>query len=212
MNRVPSNIRKEYKKSKLIESEINFNPLIQFKLWFEEALKSNVAQPNAMVLSTIKGQKPVSRIVLLKEIEDYGYVFYSNYNSSKAKDIRKNPCASLLFWWEILERQVRIEGKIEKVSQEQSISYFKTRPRESQLGAWASNQSEPISGRQELDNIKYNLEKKFKNKNVTKPENWGGFRLIPERFEFWQGRENRMHDRMTYLKLNGDWEINRLAP
>uniref|UniRef100_A0A832CV71 Pyridoxamine 5'-phosphate oxidase n=1 Tax=Ignavibacterium album TaxID=591197 RepID=A0A832CV71_9BACT len=206
-----SNLRKNYEKGELIESKINSNPFKQFEIWFEDVLKSNIYEPNAMILATSYENKPSARVVLLKGFDETGFKFYTNYNSRKGKQLSLNPNAALLFYWMELERQVRIEGKIEKLSREESHDYFNSRPLESRLGALASNQSEVIPDRSFLEK-KYNEVKDKYGDNPPMPENWGGYKLIPELFEFWQGRPNRLHDRIVYEKISEGWEIYRLSP
>ncbi len=206
------NLRRQYTKKSLSANNVSQDPFKQFTKWFEEVLKSGFLEPNAMTIATAtKDGKPSVRVVLLKEFDDKGFVFYSNYKSRKGKEIDANPCASLLFYWDKLERQVRVEGKIEKVSKEQSEEYFKTRPYKSRVGAWASNQSGVIASRSVIirEFLKYLV--RF-GKNVPLPPVWGGFRLIPNYFEFWQGRPNRLHDRICYTKQKSGWKIERLAP
>lgn len=196
----------------LSENEINKNPVKQFENWFNTALKSGFKLPNAMTLATVsRKKKPSSRIVLLKGFDDSGFVFYTNYKSRKGRDLDKNPYASLLFYWDKLDRQIRIEGKVKKVSKSESEKYFQTRPYESRLGAWASNQSTVIKNRLVLDKLFSEYLKKYP-KNVPLPKYWGGFRLIPNEIEFWQGRSNRLHDRIRYTRKKKSWKIERLAP
>jgi pyridoxamine 5'-phosphate oxidase len=183
----------------------------QFIKWLEEASKNEfIVEANAMVLSTF-GESPTSRTVLLKDISNDGLTFFTNYNSRKAKAIDKNEKVSLLFPWYAMERQVSIVGSAKKVSEEESAAYFATRPRDSQIGAWASSQSQPLSSREELENKFKEFEAKFPNE-VPKPPHWGGFLVTPISFEFWQGRYSRLHDRFIYSKNNSNWEINRLNP
>ncbi len=206
-------IRKEYTLHGLDLSDIDSNPLTQFSQWFEEARQAEVPEPNAMHLTTVSAQgQPSGRIVLLKGLDETGFVFYTNYESHKGKNLAENPLASLTFFWAELERQVRIEGKVEKVSEEESTAYFHSRPHASQLGAWASPQSQTIESREVLENNFKELEEKYEEGKVPKPAHWGGFRLIPEQIEFWQGRPSRLHERILYQKEGGDWMINRLAP
>ncbi|MEJ5262223.1 MAG: pyridoxamine 5'-phosphate oxidase [Ignavibacterium sp.] len=205
------NLRKSYEKGELIESKINPNPFKQFENWFEEVLKSNIYEPNAMILATALDNKPSARVVLLKGFDETGFKFYTNYLSRKGKQISSNPNAALLFYWMELERQVRIEGKIQKLSREESLEYFNSRPLESRLGALASNQSEVIPDREYLEK-KFNQMKDLYGENPPMPENWGGYKLIPDLFEFWQGRPNRLHDRIVYERHESNWKIYRLSP
>lgn len=206
------NLRRQYSKSTLSVSSVSKDPFKQFEKWFQDVLNSGFLEPNAMTLATAsKAGKPSARVVLLKGIHDGGFVFYTNYKSKKGKDIEDNPYGSILFYWDSLERQVRIEGKIEKVSQQESEEYFNTRPYKSRVGAWASKQSTVIESRSSIvrEFLKYMM--KFKT-HVPLPDVWGGYRLIPDSFEFWQGRPNRLHDRVRFTKNKGGWKIERLAP
>lgn len=212
MNHKIANIRSDYTLKGLHESDLDANPLLQFSKWFEEVLAAGLEEPNAMVLGTIHHQFPTSRIVLLKDL-DTGFKFFTNYMSSKGRDIEKNPRVSLTFFWKELERQVRIEGIAEKTSEEESDEYFQTRPRGSQIGAWVSKQSSVIESREVLEKATQELEEKFAGVPVTRPEHWGGYRVIPQYLEFWQGRPSRLHDRLAYIKVNEDyWKIERLSP
>lgn len=208
------NLRQDYSSATLSEQEINSNPLKQFDKWFNEALKAEVPEPNAMTLATATYDgRPSARIVLLKGYNADGFAFYTNYLSRKGKELTKNPLAALVFFWESLERQVRIEGTIEKLSREQSEAYFHSRPKGSQLGALASPQSQEINDRKMLDDKMQQLEAEYANKEVPKPSYWGGYIVKPRLIEFWQGRSNRMHDRIVYKKVdNKNWKIVRLAP
>ena len=204
-------MRRSYGEVGLSEGDLSANPVDQFIKWLEEAAKNEfIVEANAMVLSTF-GESPTSRTVLLKDISNDGLTFFTNYNSRKAKAIDKNEKVSLLFPWYAMERQVSIVGSAKKVSEEESAAYFATRPRDSQIGAWASSQSQPLSSREELENKFKEFEAKFPNE-VPKPPHWGGFLVTPISFEFWQGRYSRLHDRFIYSKNNSNWEINRLNP
>lgn len=208
-----NNLRREYKLNKLSEETVNKNPFAQFEEWFKEVLKVGLIEPNAMILATVdKKAKPSVRVVLLKGLSKKGFTFFTNYKSRKGKNLTENYTASLLFFWAELERQVRIEGKIKKISKAESQKYFNTRPIESRLAAWASEQSEIIPGRDYLEARFQIFKRQFKGKQIPLPPDWGGFRLVPEYFEFWQGRENRLHDRICYLKNKKHWKIVRLAP
>lgn len=205
-------IRREYTKSSLTVKNVNKNPFKQFEKWFDEVLKSGFLEPNAMTVATAsKEGKPTARILLLKGFDESGFMFYTNYKSRKGRDLEENPYASLLFFWDKLERQVRIEGKVQKLTKEESEAYFITRPYKSRVGAWASPQSSVIEDRNVIvkDFLKYML--KFKT-HVPLPPVWGGYRLIPDLFEYWQGRPNRLHDRIRYRKIKSEWKIERLAP
>ena len=211
-----SKLRQDYKKSKLRRKDLTNEPHVLFQMWFSEAMNSSITEPNAMVLGTISDDAPRARTVLLKNFDRKGAVFYTNYRSKKAFDISTNNKVSLLFPWYKIERQVIIIGKAEKISRKESLEYFKSRPLESQIGAWVSEQSSIIESRnvieKKLEEIKFN----FNRKDIPIPNFWGGFRVKPVEFEFWQGRENRLHDRFRYkLKENAQhssWEIDRLSP
>jgi pyridoxamine 5'-phosphate oxidase len=206
-------IRMENHSAKIDIDNLDINPIIQFKYWLNEALKSNVQEPTAMVLSTASSEgKPSSRVVLLKALDQIGFTFFTNYESRKAKDITDNPVGSLLFYWSVLERQVRIEGKILKTAPHESDEYFITRPEGSKIGAWASPQSKRIPNREYLENLQKDYFRLFRSRTMERPENWGGYKLIPDVMEFWQSRENRLHDRFEYIRNGGIWEIYRLAP
>ncbi len=197
----------------LDEKTIDRNPFNQFSAWIEDALKADIPEPTAMVLSTVSSQgRPSSRVVLLKNSSEKGFEFFTNYQSRKSIELKDNSYASLLFLWKELERQVRIEGKVERLTSAESDEYFITRPYESQISAWASPQSRVIPNRKTLKDWYEEFEEIFKNKPPSRPPYWGGFRLEPELFEFWQGRENRLHDRIEYKKEDIGWIMQRLAP
>lgn len=207
-------LRREYTTRTLGEKDVNANPIVQFNQWFEEAVKAEVPEPNAMALATTMVDfKPSVRMVLLKGVEDGGFVFYTNYESRKGMELMWNPYAGLLFFWQELERQVRIEGRVEKVPVEESEKYFHQRPRGSQLGAIASPQSRVITDRDLLEKKLHELEKQYEDREIERPVHWGGFKVIPNNLEFWQGRVNRLHDRIRYtLVTQNEWKIERLAP
>lgn len=208
-----NNLRREYKLNKLSEETVHKNPIKQFEIWFDDVIKVDLYQQNAMILSTAsKKNLPTARIVLLKGYGNLGFKFFTNYTSSKGKDLKQNINASLLFYWAELERQVRIEGKIKKLSRSESQKYFDSRPYESRIAAWASNQSRIIPDRDYLETRYKMFEEKFSGKKIPLPPNWGGYILVPTYFEFWQGRENRLHDRICFKKQKGKWKIFRLAP
>ncbi|WP_026898133.1 pyridoxamine 5'-phosphate oxidase [Daejeonella oryzae] len=208
------NLRQDYRSSSLTEKDVSKNPINQFTKWFKEALNANLYEPNAMTLATTStDRKPSARIVLLKGADDKGFVFYSNYLSAKGKEIARNPVVALVFYWPELERQVRIEGTVEKLSKEESDRYFHSRPKGSQIAAVVSPQSQQITDRDQLEKDWTEMEEKFENKTIPKPAYWGGYIVKPQVIEFWQGRESRMHDRIVYKKADKNtWKIVRLAP
>jgi pyridoxamine 5'-phosphate oxidase len=191
---------------------MNDNPFAQFELWMKQASDADLTLPNAMSLATSDADEVSIRTVLLKSFDKQGFVFFTNYHSKKSQQIQKNPNAALLFPWLDLERQVKISGQVEKISTLDSVKYFSSRPKDSQLGAWASNQSGVLSSRQALLTQFEAMKNKFKKGEIPLPDFWGGYRVVPHRIEFWQGRENRLHDRFVYLKQDKDWIIERLAP
>ena len=208
-----ANIRREWSSRKLDESNVSSNPFGQFSEWMREAIDADILDPNAMTLATAdKSGVPSARIVLLKSIDEKGLVFYTNYESKKAKDLLENPRASVVLFWKELERQIRVIGTVEKISQKESEEYFTTRPYESQIGAWASKQSSELKGRESLEKKFVEIKSKYPEGKVPLPDFWGGFRIIPEQFEFWQGRPSRLHDRIAYIKEKVKWKIVRLAP
>lgn len=213
MDKFIADIRKDYTLNGLAEQDVLEHPIKQFKKWFDEAIISEVHEPNGMIVSTINSNsRPSSRVVLLKGIDDLGLVFFTNYNSQKGQDMLFNPFVALNFWWIELERQVRIEGKIEKTSEIESEEYFKSRPRGSQIGAWVSEQSHIIESREVLEARQAQLEEKYKDQEIPRPPHWGGYRVVPDLFEFWQGRASRLHDRLQYKLENGIWTLERLSP
>ena len=197
----------------LDERSINPDPIKQFQLWFDDAIAAKLPLPEAMTLATATPDgKPSARMVLLKQVDHDGFVFYTNYRSAKAEQLDANPYAALVFYWAPLDRQVRIEGSVERTSAQESRDYFRTRPRESQIGAWASEQSEVISGRDVLEQRAKELEAMYCDREIDCPEHWGGYRLKPERIEFWKSRLGRLHDRILYQRTPDGWTITRLAP
>ena len=208
-----ADLRKDYSLAGLLEKDLARDPFRQFEKWFQEVEAAKITEPNAMVLSTCgEDKKPSSRTVLLKGADGRGFVFYTNYQSEKARDLDNNPNASLLFHWIGLERQVIVEGTVTKVAREESEAYFHSRPVLSQLGAWASQQSTIVSSREVLEQNMKAAEAKYAGQKIPLPPHWGGYRLAPETVEFWQGRRNRLHDRLRYRKISDGWTIERLSP
>lgn len=208
-----SNLRKEYSNGKLDLEDLEESPFDQFQKWFEQISILGLPDPNAMILATSgKDNRPSTRIVLLKEFSVEGFTFFTNYKSRKGIQIKENPYGSLLFAWHFVERQVRIEGRIEKLSAEKSDEYYENRPIGSRIGAWTSPQSQEIPSREYLAEREKELRDQFDPDSIPRPPEWGGYVLIPSLFEFWQGRENRLHDRYAYKQSGNDWEIVRLAP
>ncbi len=206
-------LRNEYAKHSLDQTEVQENPINQFMIWFQEAVDTEVMEPNAMNLATVDSDgKPHSRIMLLKGVEENTFKFYTNYGSDKGQQISSNENVSLCFFWIELERQVRIEGVAQKLPREESEAYFKSRPHMSQVGAHASSQSEEVKSREFLDQKFEKLINQFEEGKVPIPENWGGFKVIPNYIEFWQGRPSRLHDRIVYQKIDDNWLIKRLSP
>lgn len=206
-----ADLRRDYRQARLDREDLADNPLAQFEKWFKEALRAELVEPNAMILATVEDRFGTDlRTVLLKEVNN-GFIFFTNYQSHKGEQLTKDPRASLLFLWLPLERQVKIQGRVEKISREESLAYFRSRPRGSQIGAWSSPQSQVISERSILIEKEKFYEQQFP-EDIPLPDFWGGFRLLPEHFEFWQGRSNRLHDRFVYQKLDEEWQIKRLAP
>jgi pyridoxamine 5'-phosphate oxidase len=208
-----ADLRKDYGQASLDEKDVADDPVQQFARWFEEALKAEVNEPNAMGVSTVDERgRPSSRIVLIKQFDERGFTWYTNYDSQKGKQLSGNPFASLLFFWSELERQVRIEGTVERTSAEESDKYFNSRPLKSRLSAIASRQSAPIASRADLEHNYEDVARQF-GETPQRPDNWGGFRLVPERIEFWQGRRSRFHDRVVYTRQeDGSWTRQRLQP
>lgn len=206
------NMRLNYEQGQLLESNLEMNPFELFRKWFDQAVEAKIIEPNAMTIATAtKEGIPSARVVLLKGFDETGFVFYTNYHSRKGKELNDNPFAAILFWWREFERQIRIEGKIEKISRKESEEYFNQRPLKSRYGTLASEQSEIIENREVLEKRFADLEKQY-GANPPTPENWGGYKLIPAKFEFWQGRTSRLHDRICYHKENNNWKIFRLQP
>ncbi|MBV8886144.1 MAG: pyridoxamine 5'-phosphate oxidase [Chroococcidiopsidaceae cyanobacterium CP_BM_RX_35] len=209
-----ADIRKDYTLQGLSEADADPNPFQQFHKWFNQALQAQLPEPNAMTVATVTpDSKPRARMVLLKNFDARGFVFYTNYKSQKGQELADNPQAALVFWWAELERQVRIEGRVEKVSDRESDEYFHSRPKNSRLGAWVSNQSQVIESREVLAARLQELETKYEHQDVPRPPHWGGFRVVPAVIEFWQGRPSRLHDRLQYVRVSEtDWVVERLSP
>ncbi|ANV88318.1 pyridoxamine 5'-phosphate oxidase [Picosynechococcus sp. PCC 7117] len=210
-----ANLRQNYTKAGLHEDDVSDDPMVQFATWFQQATEiDEIREPNAMVLSSVGPDgKPSSRVVLLKDFSEAGFTFFTNYTSQKGLELTGTQYAALVFWWEPLERQVRIEGTVEKLPPERSDEYFASRPRKSQIGAWASAQSQAIANREVLEQRFKDLEAEYADKEIPRPDHWGGFLVKPEKIEFWQGRPSRLHDRLVFT-LQGDrtWQRQRLAP
>lgn len=204
--------RENYTLGELLEKFAAEHPFQQFAFWLDEYQKACKSEVNAMTLVTQSAMGPVPRVVLLKQLDERGFVFYTNYNSRKAEEMQNDPRVGLLFFWPELQRQVRVQGVVEKVSEEESDVYFASRPRESRLGAWGSPQSEEIASREVLEQRYQEVVARFEGKEVPRPEHWGGFRVLPSVMEFWQGRPSRLHDRLEYVLDKGNWKRRRLAP
>ena len=213
MKRNIEDIRKDYCKDILSENDLDKNPINQFKKWFELALDSDVKEPNALVLSTVSNEGiPSARVVLIKGVEPNGFKFYTNYNSSKGRDLINNPNASMTFFWPELEQQIRVNGSVKKLSANDSDDYFNSRPLGSKISAVASNQRTKVNDRDELTDEVKRLESLYENQQISRPDHWGGYLLIPNKIEFWQGRASRLHDRFLYEYVDGKWMLSRLAP
>jgi pyridoxamine 5'-phosphate oxidase len=206
--------RKEHHRAVLLEADVDVDPIRQFQSWLQEASKSGIAESNAMALATATPDgRPSARMVLLRGVDERGFAFFTNYESRKARELQANPCAALVFFWHELERQVRVEGRVEQVDDQESDRYFQSRPLGARIGAWASPQSAVVGGRHVLESRFLELESLHAGSEIPRPANWGGYRLIPDTIEFWQGRPNRLHDRLRYTKgKQGSWLIERLAP
>jgi pyridoxamine 5'-phosphate oxidase len=213
LDREVAALREEYTRTGLAEADVAPDPVVQFRTWFRDALAADLHEPNAMILATATADgKPSARTVLVKGYDERGFVFYTNFEGRKARELETNPQCALLFYWGELERQVRIEGRASRVSGEESDAYFMSRPRGSRLGAWASEQSRPVQGRSVLEERVRALEAEYEGREIPRPPFWGGYRVEPHTIEFWQGRENRLHDRLVYLRNEGGWKIVRLQP
>lgn len=213
MNSSPADLRLNYTLKQLNETEVEVDPIQQFQIWFQEACEAGVVEPNAMTLATATADgTPSARIVLLKGIDERGFAFYTNYESRKGQELAENPKAALVFLWKALERQVRVEGRVEKIAETEIEDYYYSRPRASQLGAWASPQSQVVPNREVLDQQMADLVQCYENQPIPRPPHWGGYRVVPHAIEFWQGRPSRLHDRLCYRLDQGHWQIQRLAP
>ena len=207
------NLRREYTRTGLHEADMDPDPIVQFRTWFENVIEADLHEPNAMIMATAtRDGRPSARTVLLKGYDERGFVFYTNFEGRKAGELKANPACALLFYWGELERQVRIEGRAGRISDEESDAYFASRPRGSQLGAWASEQSRPVGDRSILEERVRTLEAEYEGRDIPRPPFWGGYRVEPDTIEFWQGRENRLHDRLVYRLTGGGWKMRRLQP
>lgn len=206
-------LRSDYSQMELNENELEKNPILQFEKWLKEALEAKILEPHALTISTVNAEgKPSSRIVLLRDVTSNGFTFYTNYESKKGRDIEQSPYATMNFFWPQIERQVRVDGVLVKVPSAVSEDYFQSRPRESKIGAWASNQSRVLSSRKELEDKFIALSAQYPGDDVPRPPHWGGYLLQPTSVEFWQGRPNRLHDRIEYVLSGTSWLTQRLSP
>lgn len=214
MNTDMANMREAYDRPPLHAEGMAPEPIAQFEEWFDEARRADISRPNAMTLATTAPNgAPSARTVLLKQVDERGFVFFTNYRSRKARELAANPQAALVFWWSALERQVRVEGRVMRTAEEASDAYFHTRPRRSRLSAWASPQSETVEGRKALEERFAAVAAEYEDREAPRPPHWGGYRLTPHTVEFWQGRPGRLHDRLRYHRTDDDdWQIERLAP
>lgn len=213
MNSAIADLRQDYKLHALLEADANPDPIVQFQTWFNESVAAQLPEPNAMTIATATPNGiPSARVVLLKGLDDRGFVFFTNYDSHKGQELRANPHAAIVFLWTELERQVRIQGTVERISETESDKYYYSRPAGSRLGAWASEQSQVIADRSVLETRLAELQTKYPDGEIARPLHWGGFRVMPTLIEFWQGRSSRLHDRLRYQKVEAGWTIDRLSP
>jgi pyridoxamine 5'-phosphate oxidase len=213
LNPAIADLRQDYRQAALLEADADRDPIVQFQTWFDAAVAAELPEPNAMTLATATPDGiPSARIVLLKGVDDRGFVFFTNYNSNKGQEILANPQAAIVFLWTELERQVRIQGRVEQIAAAESDEYFYSRPPGSRLGAWASEQSAVIPDRSVLDDRLTELQTTYADQEIPRPEHWGGFRVMPTVIEFWQGRSSRLHDRLRYQLIEGTWVVDRLSP
>jgi pyridoxamine 5'-phosphate oxidase len=209
---VLARLRQEYQAAPLVQENFSADPMREFQRWFADALENEAVEPNAMTVATCDASgRPSARIVLLKGLDETGFVFYTNYASHKGRDLAENPRAALVFFWPVLQRQVRVEGHVERVSEDESDAYFDSRPLGARLGAWASRQSQPVASREEVDRARREVAARF-GEHVPRPDFWGGYRVVPDVIEFWQGRPDRLHDRIEYKRTDGEWTHQRLMP
>ena len=206
-------LRQDYAQRGLRRADLDLDPIVQFQSWLDEAVDAQILEPNGMTLATVDAEgQPWTRTVLLKICDSRGFTFFTNYTGTKGAQLLGNPRAALTFWWGGLERQVNIVGKVEKTSEEESSAYFASRPEASRLGAWASQQSAVLSGRDQLEQQFAEARRRFPDSEIPRPPNWGGYRLVPSTIEFWQGRRSRLHDRFRYIRAGEAWKIERLSP
>lgn len=214
MRDIISKVRRDYQGEGLAEAQVDSDPIRQFQAWFAQAVEEESFEANAMTLATADASgAPSARVVLLKEVDEEGaFVFFTNYSSRKGLELSENPRAALVFWWPTRSRSVRVEGSVERIPAQRSQEYFATRPRGAQIGAWASQQSQPLASRQELEDATARFGSEFGEGPVPRPEHWGGFRLVPQHIEFWQGRPSRLHDRLVFTRGQDGWSVGRLSP